>query len=209
MKTTNTTLIKYFFPAILLFVTLAARAQFSVMIGGTLQNHTGAPKDYPDLLGFSPRLTMDIGKKSQIGVYSGLSFPVTWKGEGAIKMPQKAPSSDGIGVLEFSTMYSYFFWHENFSNLSAYGSAGPGISYYNANFSTISGGIPHRCADVVLDLRAGVQGHITIGWLFFEGRVAPKVFSIHHVTEEKRYGPLTGINLGLRFLLNRHPYCAN
>lgn len=201
--------IKFLVPVLILFLSMQANAQFSVMVAGTLQKHTGAPDDYPNLLGFSPRLTMDIGKKSQVGVYTGVAFPVTWPEGSGLKIPRKAESSDGIGILEFSAMYSYFFLNKNFSNIAAYGSAGPGITYYNANFTTLTSGIPHRCADVVLDLRAGAQAHVAIGWLFLEGRIAPRAFSINHMTEEKRYGPLMGINLGMRFLLTRHPYCAN
>jgi hypothetical protein len=192
---------------LLLGLVLPARAQFSVMGAATLAKPMGAPKDYPSLLGFSPRITMDISDKHQVGIYSGFSFPVTFR-DGAV-IPNKAEASKGLGVLEFSTMYSYFFWNNNFSDLAAYGSAGPGILYYNTNFTTITSGLPHKCADVVLDLRAGAQAHITIGWLFLEGRLAPRAFSINHETEEKHYGPLAGVNLGMRFLLNRHPLCTN
>lgn len=197
-----------------------AKAQFSLMLGGVYQNYTGAAKDYPFLIGFSPRVAFDIGERMQVSLNSNFEYPAKWEYrnnmrlEGVVlstNVPVPVGAQFGLGVVEFSALYSYFLLGKNYSRAGLYASGGPGAAFYVSKLSGVSSreNFLNQHTDYLLDMRIGGQHTVAIGWVYLEGRLAPTLFSTGLPDGQEKPGALYGINLGVRYLLNRHPYCAD
>jgi hypothetical protein len=198
----------------------SAQAQFSLMFGPTYQQYTSAPKGYPFVIGINPRLAFDIGQRSQVSIQSSLEYPARWEYRNNIRLtgvvlstnvPVPAGKDFGLGMVEFSALYSYFLKGKNFTRGGLYVSGGPGAVIYvnkTSQFTSTEKFLGGH-TDFVFDARIGGQYDISIGWMYLEGRIAPTLFSQGLEADQVKPGALYGVNLGVRFLLNRHPYCAD
>ncbi|MGZ5303433.1 MAG: hypothetical protein ACXWDO_04925, partial [Bacteroidia bacterium] len=102
---------------LLMIYALPANAQFSLMFGGVYQGYTSAPKGYPFIIGINPRIAMDIGQRSQISLQTTLAYPATWEYKNNLRLeglvvstyvPVPVGGKAGLGVVEFSALYSYY-----------------------------------------------------------------------------------------------------
>lgn len=205
--------------ALSFFCFSSASAQFSLMFGGVYQGYTGAPKGYPFIIGINPRVAMDIGQRSQVSLQTTLAYPATWEYKNNLRLeglvvstyvPVPVGGKAGLGVVEFSALYSYYLLGKNFTKGGLYVSGGPGAAFYVSKLSGISSkeNFLNQHTDYLLDMRLGGQYAVPIGWIYLESRLAPTIASTGLTEGEEKPGSLYGINLGMRFLLNRHPYCA-
>jgi hypothetical protein len=216
--------LKFLLPLIfVLGFMVPAKAQFSIMLGGVYQNFTKDPKDSTGsrifLFGLNPRVAYDIGQKMQVSVQSNLQYYAIWKyvenipleGISVSTTVPKPQTQNGLGVIEFSALYTYFFKGKNYSNGGLYVSGGPGMAVYIYKLSALGSASAFRNSrtDIQFDTRLGGQYHIPIGWVYLEGRFAPTIIKGQLAEKEQDFGSLYGVNLGIRYLLNRHPYCVD
>ncbi|RYD82376.1 MAG: hypothetical protein EOP53_03905 [Sphingobacteriales bacterium] len=203
----------------LLLMSVPAKAQFSLLFEPAFQKYTGAPKNYPFLIGLNPRVAFDIKEKMQVSISSNIEYGARWQYKENMRLTGIVVStfvpmpvdSFGLGVVEFSALYSYFLLGKNYTRGGLYISGGPGAVFYIGGTSGISSteGFLGQHTDYVFDARLGGQYDITIGWLYLEGRFAPTLFSSGVESKIKKPGSLYGLNIGVRYLLNRHPYCTD
>lgn len=171
-------------------------------------------KTSPTLYGFNMRVALDFGAHSQISGGYTWHGPYEWKRietdvhELRWNVPQKLHTTDNLRFNEWTFLYTNYFYGDNVTFSSLHASAGLDVMKRSADLGP-SGAVRVKSNDFLLDMRIGADGHVGIGWLFFEARVAPRIYtSTYNGGLPKMKGPLFGINAGLRFLLNRHPRCT-
>lgn len=207
--------IRYIFLlAILSAAPLLSSAQLSIMPAATYNRYLGQSKSDPSLYGFNLTLGVDFGEKSQISAGYTWNSRYEWKRletpvhELNWNLPRRVDNPNNMIIREWTFHYTYFFSGDNVTFTSFYASAGPSIMMRAQNGDP-SGSIVQKRNDYHLDMRVGATGHIGIGWMFIEGRIAPRVFSAQRNGGLPTWkGPLYGVNTGVRFLLNRHPRCS-
>jgi hypothetical protein len=201
---------------------LTARAQLSLYTGGGFTSRSESPAIRNEMLGLDEKIGFDVGKKWQLDLTGRFNKPIGWKHiqdmnlvylnyTGNVPIPLQ--SNVHLKLNEFGFLTTRFLLGTNISTAGIYISAGPGMSFYTAEYEDKEGKdgpLTQKATDIVLDSRIGGQVNIAIGWLYAEGRFAPKIYSSDQQNTDyfqHNSSPLTGFNVGLRFLLTRHMDC--
>lgn len=199
---------------LLLGLPLMSQAQLSLETGATWNRYMGQPGSDPALYGFNLRVGSDFGERSQVMLGYTWHSQYTWQRldvpvhELQWKVPEKVKDPGKNTFREMDIDYTYYFSGDNVTFTSYYATVGPAIMFRTASEDP-QGAVLQKQNDWHLDMRLGAAAHVGIGWLYLEGRVAPRMFSTRYNGGiDKLKGPLYGLNAGIRFLLNRHPRCA-
>jgi hypothetical protein len=197
----------------LLLVPLCSFSQLSVSPEATV---TGYGNLKP-LYGFGLKAALDFGAHSQVSVTKVWESAYEWAplGSEVVDIDWKVPKrikSPAQSYGEWNASYTYFFEGDNVTFNSLYASVGPTLFMRSMGMPSKvdpNAEIMHSTMEYLLDIKIGAAAHIGLGWLFLEGRIAPRIYQQQlNGGLEPLKGPLYGLNTGIRFLINRHPRCG-